>query len=884
MNKDLLKKLLPHLLAVVIFLIASVLLCRPAFEKDVVMNQHDLVSAKAMSHQSYTYNEKNGHFPLWSVSMFSGMPAFQIIMAGPSTPLSYIDKVFQLGLPEPANYFFLACICFYILCLCAGIKPWVGILGSLGFAFSTYNPSIISVGHVTKMLAIAYAPAVLGGVILLFRKKYLAGFVLTSLFAFLHISQNHQQITYYLLIIIAFMTVSNFIFSIREKEIGLWLKSTGLAITAGALGLIANAIILFPVYDYVKYSKRGGQLILEQGKNQAVNNKVVNNKSTGLTKEYAFQWSYGVTESMSLLFPAVNGYGAHYAQRDGDQHIFPKLDEKSNLADYLTGKLNVPEEQASNIALQYSTNVYWGDQPFLDAPFYIGAAICFLFVLSMFFLDNKYRWWLLGASAFGIMLSWGKNFPILNYFLFDYLPFYNKFRAPSMALFIPQFLFPFAGALAVEKLVSGNKEELWPKFRKSVIAMGAIFAIAAICYFSFDYTNQNKQWKTAFNQVFVSNDPALRAKLDSINQLYQPTSDNRMYLNVALQSKGDMQIANGFLTSIEKDRAKIFGKNILGALLLTVLAAGLIFLFIRNKIKTPFLLVGLSLLVYFDLFTIDSKYLNSFNFESGDTHESNAFPLTAADQAILADKDPNFRVYNATVGDPFQDSHTSWYHKSVGGYHPAKLGTYDDLITYQLSASQNMNVLNMLNTKYFIQDGANQQPKVLQNPMALGNCWFVKGVKWVKGPAEEMKAMDSFNPKDTAIIDVSFKNDAANFSAADSAEYIKQTVFDNDSIQYESKANGNRLAVFSEIFYKDWNAYIDGKKIPVIKANYVLRALAIPAGTHKVLFKFEPKVYNLSYKISNILGWLLSAMLALAAIYYLFPQMRRNKKEVNVKQ
>ena len=837
-----------------------------------------------MSHQSYEYNEKNGNFPLWTVSMFSGMPAFQIIFGGPKTPVSYLDKVFQLWLPEPANYFFLASICFYILCLCAGIRPWVSILGSLGFAFSTYNPSIITVGHVTKMLAIAYAPAVLGSVILLFRKKYLAGFVLTALFSFLHIAQNHQQITYYLLIIIAIMSVSNFIFAIREKAIGAFLKSLGLAMAAGLIGLFVNAVILFPVYDFVKYSKRGGQLIIEQENNTTSNEKTSNNKSVGLTKDYAFMWSYGKMESLGLLFPGVQGYGTHVAQRDGDQYVFPKLNEKSKTADYLINKYNQPEDKAAEYAFGKSLYLYWGDQPSIDAPFYLGAVICFLFVFSMFFLPNRYRWWILASCILGLMMSWGKNLSFFNYFLFDNLPLYNKFRAPSMTLVILQLLFPFAAALALEKLVN-TKQEAQPYFRKSLIAIAVVFLIAVLLYLSTDYTNENKQWKNTFTQVFNPQDPSIGNKIDSINQLYQPARDNQVYLGMLQETGGDVTATNGIFSALKKDRAVLFGKSILLSFLFIGLTIGLIFLFLKNKINTRFFLIGLGLLIYIDLYSIDSKYLNSYNFVSSDTYEINAFPITKADQDILADKDPNFRVLNTTVGDPFQDSHTSWHHKSIGGYHPAKLGIYDDLIAYQLSGgAPNMNVLNMLNTKYFIQQDANRQPVALKNPQALGNCWFVKGVNWVPGPVEEMKALRSFNPKDTAIVEEIFKTVVGSFGAPDTTEYIRQIWFDNDSIKYESQTTSNRLAVFSEIFYEDWKAYIDGKNVPVIKANYVLRAVNIPPGKHTVEFRFEPSVYRLSYKISNIMGWALSIMLLLAAIYYLLPQIRRSKKETNVKQ
>jgi hypothetical protein len=353
-----------------------------------------------------------------------------------------------------------------------------------------------------------------------------------------------------------------------------------------------------------------------------------------------------------------------------------------------------------------------------------------------------------------------------------------------------------------------------------------------------------------------------------VNQKFEPQVDNRVYENFLQQSKGDTKVAKAVVTALRKDRQSFFGNDILHSLLFVALTIILIGLFMYKKINALILLIGLPLLTLFDLIPFDMHYINEKTFDNAEKYHANEFPESDADKLILKDKDPNFRVFNVTGGDPFQEAKTSYFHKSIGGYHPAKLGIFDDLITYQLSNQPNLSVLNMLNAKYIIQQNQKGDNTTTQiNMQALGNCWFVKGVKFVNGPVEEMKALDNFDPKDTAIIDNSFKNIVIGFTPADSAASIQQTAFDNMAIKYESRSSAANLAVFSEIYYKDWNAYIDGKEAPIAKANYVLRALLVPAGKHTIEFKFEPKVYKISYNISMFATWLLVAILIAYAVY-----------------
>jgi hypothetical protein len=867
MKKLSFKNIAPHVIAVAVFLIVTLIFCKPALESGVVMQQGDLTAVESMKHQSDVYKEKNGVYPLWITSMFSGMPAYNIIFEGPVPLFSYVDKAMQLWLPKPFNFFFLCSICFYIFCMCVRIKPYTAIFASLAFAYATYNPILAVVGHDTKLLAMAYAPPLIGAVIVLYEKKYLKGFLLTALFATLQLLQNHQQVSYYLFLIIGIMTIAYLIRWIKEKEFAHIGKAGAAVAAAAALGIAVNAVIIFPVYDYAKDSKRGGQLILDRkGKNTTNAGK---DKTTGLSIEYAFQWSNTKSEGLNVMFPGINGYGAYVSQRDGDYNIYPKLDDNSAVGTYLSEKLNVPADQAENIVSNISTSLYWGDKPGTTGPAYLGAVICCLFVLGMFFCDNKHKWWILASSIVGVILAMGKSLPSINNILFEHLPFYNKFRTPEMAMVIPQFLFPVLGALGIQTIIDGNYTDGAKKFKLTAITMGIIFVITGALYLSFDYSKENKARTKEFNSIITVQDSSTNGKLQLLNEKEQPLADNQLYENFVYQAKGDTKIAKDILNALHKDREALLRGDMVRAFIFVLLTLGVVGLFIYKKVNQTILLIALPLLTLFDLLPIGMHYLNEKSFETTDAYKAKEFAPSPADEKILQDKDPNYRVFDMSGGDPFQDSKPSYFHKSIGGYHPAKIGIYDDLATYQLNGNLNPAVLNMLNTKYIIQNTQDRKSKVAYpNPGALGNCWFVKAVKFVNGPAEEMNALDNFDPKDTAVVDNSFKNIVTGFVAPDSAATIKQTNFDNMAIRYESNSSAANLAVFSEIFYKDWNAYIDGKQVPVAKADYVLRALVIPAGKHAIDFKFEPKVYHSSYIVSKYANWLLLILLVAFTVYW----------------
>ncbi len=823
------KKILPHIAAVVIFLVVAVVYCKPALQGKVVA-QHDIQGWRGMSQQSVEFNEKYGHYPLWTNSMFSGMPAYQIFMdSRTKISVGYFQSIVTLGLPKPMNFFFLACICFYFLCVVAGANPWLGILGGLAYAYSTFDPVIISAGHDTQIMSLGYAPAVIAGVLLLFQKKYWIGLAVTSLFSALLIMQNHVQIVYYLLIIALIMVIAFSIKSYKEKQLASALKSAALALIAGIIGLACCAVTMMPTYEYAKESMRGGRSELTLG------DKGVKTKG-GLNKDYAFNYSLGIGETMTFLVPGLYGGSNGGNEYSSNSKFVEKFSE-----------LGVPEDQA----LQYANgSSYWGAQPSTSGPVYLGAIICLLFIFAMVYLKSWYKWWLLIASVIGVVLAWGSNFQTFNYFLFDYLPFYNKFRATTMALVIPQFCFPLAGVLAVSKLLKEefNKEEILKKLKITGIISGVILLLLAAFYFNASFSSKtDKAFKDNIEQNVLHQVPAGQPVPPQLQQQAEQTS-------------------SGIIKALQSDRRSLMGSDLLRTTILMALAFLLLFLFVNKKIMATILVAGLIIFSGYDLLGVASRYLNSDKYVDENDYEA-AFTPTEADLQILKDPDhANFRVFNQTV-DVFNDASTSFHHNSVGGYHPAKLDLYNDLITYQLSKG-NMQVFNMLNTKYFItQNPQTGKPMAQLNPNAFGNVWLAKGIKYVNTADQEMLALDNTDLKDTAVVENKFKDQILQAPTPDSAASIKLISNLNDQINYSYDSKSPQVAVFSEIYYPlGWNVYVDGKKGNYFKTDYVLRGMYLPAGKHDVEFRFEPSSFTTGRMIS-IIASLLVFLIILMTIF-----------------
>ena len=794
--------------------------------------QQDIQGWRGMSQQSMEFHDKYGYYPLWTNSMYSGMPAYQIAFdSRTKLQVGYLDNILKLGLPKPISFFFLACLCFYILCIVAGANPWVSIMGALAYSYATFDPIIVTVGHDTQMLSIGYMPAVLAGLLLLFQKKYWTGFAVTAFFATLLIGQNHVQIVYYTLMIAVFITIAFLVKSYREKQMVPAFKGIGLGLIAGILGLACNAVTMMPTYEYAKESTRGGRSELTQDKE--------NKTKGGLDKEEAFSWSYGFGETFTFILPDLYGGGSRNKQFSSDSKFVSKLTE-----------VGAPEDQA---ILRETYSSYWGDQRSTAGPVYLGAIVCFLFIFGLFYVKSWYKWWIIAVSAIAILLAWGANLKGINYFLFDHLPFYNKFRAVTMSLVIPQLCFPLLGVMAVNKLINETDwAEAWKKLRLSVYVTGAVLLLLTGFYFTASFSNNNdKSLKDEFKQNVLQQVPRGQQPPP---QLEQQAED----------------FSSGLISALRTDRKDLMGGDLLRDILLIGITVVLIGLFIKQKIKPPVLLAGLIVLSSFDLLGVATRYLNSDSFVDDSDFES-AFIPNEADQQILKDPDhANFRVFDETAASPlYSDSRTSYHHNSIGGYHPAMLGLYEDIIDNQLSKG-NMQVFDMLNTKYFIvQNPQTGKPMAQLNPDAFGNCWLVKGIKYVPNADAEMDALNSTHLKDTAVVDKRYQSQIKEPPVWDSSASIKLKQNLNDKIDYTFHSTTPQFAVLSEVYYPlGWDAFIDGKKAAYVKTDYVLRGMYVPAGDHEIEFRFEPKSVSTGRTITIISNIIVFLSMILALVFY----------------
>ncbi len=816
------KKMLPHIIAIVVFILVAIIYCKPALQGEV-LQQSDVVHWQGMAQDAITYREQHGNYPLWNTHLFSGMPNYVIAM-DTKTQMPWLHKIISLGLPKPASFFFICCLCFYILCMAYGSNVLVAMLGSLAFAYCSYNPVIISVGHETKMLAIAYMPGMLAGLVLLYRKRYVVGLAVTALFASLEIFANHPQINYYLLIAVGFLTLSYLYFWIKNKEWKHMGIALGLALFAGIIGVANSAVNLLITSEYTKYTMRGGKTL------DVADGQLKEVKTEGLDEDYAFQYSLGKSEFLMMMMPKAFGENSSLT-----------FGENSKVAAALTAQ-GVPESSAAQLSQSLPT--YWGGILSTAGPVYIGAIICILFIIGMVVVPNEDRWWIFAASFFAVLMSFGKYMPDFNGFLFHYMPLYDKFRAPSMSLVIPQLLFPLLAVLCLQSLFySGRFAPKNIPFKKILYTLGGVFAAIFVIYLANDYSSQ----------------------IDA--QILQAYSNP--------QSGGDL--GRVIVNALVEERKAMFGSGLLRAIFFALIVVAAIYLYSRSKLKPVAIVAALLLINTIDLFALDSNYLSSDNYQEPETYSANfnislvADPNNpySANQSLQADKDPHFRVFNLAP-DRYQESILAYTYRCVGGYSPAKLRIYQDLIENQLSDKLNMNVLNMLDTKYFLKPTQQQQNQftVQQNDSAMGACWFVNNIKYVNGPVEEMNAITDFDPAKTAVVDRSFEKTAGNVTPADSSASIKVKSYSNDVVTYTSENSANGFAVFSEVYYPaGWNAYIDGKKADYCKVNYVLRGLAIPSGKHEIKFAFEPALYY-SGQIFNYVAFALLILILLGAVAY----------------
>lgn len=867
-----LKQLLPYLLPVVIIAVVSAVYFYPAFSGNSLV-QSDIRQFKGMAQETMEYRKQFDSEPYWTNSMFGGMPSYQITAIYDSA-LRQVTQFFQLFFPRPAGYFFLYGLGFYILLLAMGANKWLSTIGALGYAFSTYFIIILEAGHNTKAHAIGYMAPALAGLILTYKGREKLGAAVLLLFLSLQIFANHLQITYYMGLIFLFYIGYQAIKSFQDKDFKPFIRSSVISGAVLLVALLVNSANLFNTMSYTKATTRGtGELTI---KPDGTSNGDI--ATSGLDKQYATAWSYGIEESLSLFVPNVKGGGSGSiinSQEDFAKYKDPQLKAFIN---------QVYGGQMPSFGRYIKT--YWGEQSFTSGPVYIGAAIFYLFLLAMFFIRGKWRWAIFGVTLLSLLLSWGKNFMPLSSFFLDYIPGYNKFRAVSMTLVILELTIPLLAFVGIKELI--EKPDYWAENKKKfyAVSVGFIGVLFILLAFPDGLLNFTSSMEEAALNNEVSRNPQIG-----------------MQVQQSVDALKDLRIS-------------VFRGDLLRTLFIVALSALLIWFRLEKNLKLNYFLVGLGIIVVADLAPVNKRYLNNEKqqgkFLSWEPKDANAFPFTpsAADMQILEmerreSAQVNEAITNATANltkeekrnqnavyaaqfsalnfatdyrvlnlstSTFNDATTSYYHKSIGGYHGAKLQRYQDLIEFHFSQGVNPAVINMLNTKYVIQQ-TQQGVMAIKNPDALGNAWFVNNVEWVANADEEIMALKDLDPSKTAVVDERFKS-VVTESNLDTNASIRLISYLPNELQYISNSTRDQFAVFSEIYYADgWQAYLDGTPVEHARVNYVLRGMNIPAGQHEVIFKFEPQGVQMGNMVSLIGG----ILMLLAVAYLLYASLKESQ-------
>ena len=830
------KKAIPHIIAIVSFLIITFAYLSPVFSgKDIFGG--DTQSYVGMAHEANTYNATHDEQTLWTGSMFSGMPTYQICMKDDSSIISMLDDTLRL-LPGPVYKVFLYLVGFYILLIAFGLSPYLAIAGSIAFSFGSYNLIILVAGHNTKAIAIAYMAPIIASIYLGFKKeKPYLGATLLALFLGLGIYANHIQIIYYTLFIAIILGISEIVFAIKEKTIKKFLISFGFLCLGAVLAIGLNATRLLTTAEYSKYTMRGdsnGLTLIESG-----------NKH-GLDIDYITAWSYGIDETLTLLIPDFKG-GSSATYLDADSHTAQKMGQLTGFRD--TGKdlsstdkerlarTNNPKNLAELMYIQ-PMPTYWGTQPFTSGPVYAGAIVCFLFIVGCIIVPNRQRYWLIAATILGILLSWGHNFMPFTEFFVNYVPLYDKFRTVSMTLTISCLCMAILAFLAIKELMDENVDTK-KKLKSLYIGAGITGGLCLIF-----------------------------ALIPSLAGDFSASSDN---------SYGSTY---SFLTqTLPLDRMGMLGADALRSFIFIALAFALLFFYVKGKVKTIVASIVLIVLCAADMIPVAHRYLNERSFVKKEV-TNKPFSASDADKYILADKTEDFRVLNLTV-DIFNSSAPSYFHKNVGGYSAVKLRRYQELIEVHLSkeirnftyslktistlaeaeeAFKQTPVLNMLNTKYVIYA---PQAMPIVNPYKMGNAWLVDNVNLVNSADEEMLSLGLDSLANTVIVDKSTENAPADKKYNSANGKIELINYEPNVMTYKFSSTEDQLAVFSEIYYPDgWNAYINGEKATYFRANYLLRAMNLKAGDYTIEFRFEPKSYDIGKILSIICSILLTTALS----------------------
>jgi len=822
------KKFLPDLIAILAFIVISFIYFFPATTEDRILFQHDTVAGAGAGQEAKEYYERTGERTRWTNALFGGMPTYQMSPSYDSTePLTFVQKVYHLFLPNYVWLTFIMMLGFYILLRAFGIPAWLAGLGGIIWGFSSYFFILIAAGHIWKFITLAYIPPTIAGIVLAYRKKYLLGGIITALFMAMQILSNHVQMTYYFLFVILFMVGAFFEDAWRKKELPQFFKATGVLIVAGLIGVSINLSNLYHTYEYSKETMRGKSELKYEG-------AAAKQTSSGLNRDYITQWSYGIGETFSLLVPNVKGGASVPLSRS------EKAMEKAN-------------PMYSSLYSQLTQ--YFGDQPMTSGPVYVGAFVLMLFILGCFIVKGPMKWALLGATIFSILLSWGKNFMGLTDFFIDYIPMYNKFRAVSSILVIAEFTIPLLAILTLKEILT--KPELLKEKLKYI-------------YISFGLTG------------------GLALLFAIAPRLFFPTyiPGNEM---AALQNALPADQLSPIIANLEEMRVHLFTSDAWRSFFIVTIGTLLLLAYNAKKLKATWTVAAIALLCLGDMWSVNKRYLNDEQFIPK-SEQTATFRKTQTDELILQDPSLDYRVLNF-AGNTFEENNTSYWHKSVGGYHAAKLRRYQEMIDHHIAKemqaayqevataggqmdsvnSAKFPVLNMLNTKYFIFPAGQQGQTVpIENPYTFGNAWFIDKIQYVNNANEEIDAIGQVDLQQTAIVDSKFKEalKGVNEGYKDSLSTIRLTSYEPNQLVYETSSPQDGIVVFSEIYYPGWTATIDGKPADIARADYILRAMNVPAGKHTIEMRFDPQSLHITEGIAyGAMALLLVGVIILIWIY-----------------
>ena len=810
-----------HVIVIAIFFALVFFYFSPVWQGKT-LTQHDVVQAMGSQKELFDFKAKDGHAPNWTNSMFGGMPTFQIWYHHTYNVATYISNGIKAIFPLPADIILIYLLGGYFLLSVLRVKPWLAAVGAIAITFSSYNFIYIEAGHVNKAYAIAYLAPIIGAVIMCYRGNKLWGGILLALFLALEIRTNHVQMTYYLFIALLIYVGFELYYAIRDKKLPEFAKNTAVQVGAVLVAVAVNATVLFPTYEYSKLTTRGKANLAQTEDGKA---------SSGLDKEYAYAWSQGIGENLTLLIP--NAYGGK------SQGV---LDEKSNTYKHLAS-LGVPQQQALQFT-QQAMPTYWGEKSFTSGPWYFGVGIVALFILGIFIVKDRLKYWILTAFVLTMLLALGGNFTLLTDIFFNYAPLFNKFRAPESILIIPSILMPLLAVLAVHELIN-RKDEIVDLDKKVLYSFGIV---AAICLVIAVMPNV-LGFKISQHQGFVG--------------------------MLAQYFEGNTGAANQLADALVKDRADLASSDAWRSFFIVLLIFAFVFAFIKKKLSATALIIIIGLVTLVDLWTVDKRYLNNDTFVDK-SMLNKPIEEREVDQLVKMDKDPSYRVLDLTT-NPFSDAKASYFHKNFGGYHAAKLMRYQEILEHQFNGAINEDVLDMFNVRYLIsKDPQNNVDRIQRRSTAAGNAWFVDKVTFVKDNNQEMQAISSFDPSKEAFVHEEFKSkiDEKRLRIANNAT-IKLTSYHPDKMEYEYSAPNDVFAVFSEVYYdKGWKAYVDGEEVPILRADYILRALQLPGGNHKVEFVFDPQ----TVKISNVISLIGSIVLILGLAIGIFLTFRKKPK------